>query len=89
MDAKNTIFYRIKNVEFRTKKRAFVGSISVLISRNLLLKASFARSLGKHALSKTICRDWFRRFQNNDFDVNDKEGFGQPKFEDRELEALL
>ena len=26
-----------------------------------------------HALSKTICRDWFRLFKNNDFDVEDKE----------------
>ena len=42
------------------------------------------------ALSKTTCRDWFRRFKNNDFDVEDKERSGTPKkFEDEELEALL
>ena len=28
---------------------------------------------GDHALSETTCRDWFRRFKNNDFDVEDKE----------------
>lgn len=39
---------------------------------------------------KTTCRDWFRWFEDNDFDVNDKERPGQPKkFEDEELEALL
>ncbi|EFN78223.1 Histone-lysine N-methyltransferase SETMAR, partial [Harpegnathos saltator] len=43
-----------------------------------------------HALSETTCRDWFRRFKNNDFDVEDKERSGAPKkFEDEELEALL
>ena len=32
----------------------------------------------------------FRRFENNDFDVEDKERSGAPeKFEDEELEALL
>jgi len=45
---------------------------------------------GDHALSETTCRDWFRRFKNNDFDVEDKERSGAPKkFEDKELEALL
>jgi len=45
---------------------------------------------GDHVLSETICRDWFRCFKNNDFDVEDKERSGAPKkFEDEELEALL
>jgi len=45
---------------------------------------------GEHAISKTTCRDWFRRFQNNNFDMNDKEWSGQPKkFEDEKLEILL
>lgn len=45
---------------------------------------------GDQALSETTCRDWFRRFKNNDFDVEDKERSGAPKkFEDEELEALL
>ena len=36
------------------------------------------------------CRDWFRRFKNNDFYVEDKERSGTPKnFEDEELEKLL
>lgn len=45
---------------------------------------------GDNALSNTTCRDWFRRFKNNDFDLEDKERSGAPtKFEDEELEALL
>ena len=45
---------------------------------------------GEHALSKTTCRDWFRRFKNDDFDLQDKERSGAPKkFKDEELEALL
>jgi len=45
---------------------------------------------GNHALSETICRDWFTRFRNNDFDIKDKERSGGPKkFEGEESEALL
>ena len=36
------------------------------------------------------CREWFRRFKDEDFSVEDKLHSGQPKnFEDKELEALL
>ncbi|KAG5319240.1 MOS1T transposase, partial [Pseudoatta argentina] len=36
------------------------------------------------------CRDWFRRFKNNDFELEDKERSGAPKkFQDKELEQLL
>jgi len=35
------------------------------------------------------CREWFRRFKDGDFSVEDKSRFGQSKkFEDKELEAL-
>ncbi|KAG5322328.1 MOS1T transposase, partial [Pseudoatta argentina] len=43
-----------------------------------------------NALSDTACRDWFRRFKNNDFELEDKERSGAPKtFQDKELEQLL
>ncbi|KAG5322907.1 MOS1T transposase, partial [Pseudoatta argentina] len=43
-----------------------------------------------NALSDTTCRDWFRRFKNNDFELEDKERSGAPKkFQDKELEQLL
>ena len=36
------------------------------------------------------CREWFRRFKNGDFSVENKPRCGQPKkFEDKELEALI
>ena len=45
---------------------------------------------GDNALSDTTCRDWFRRFKNNDFKLEDKERSGAPKkFEDKELEEIL
>ena len=45
---------------------------------------------GDNALSDTPCRDWFRRFKNNDFKLEDKERSGTPKkFEDKELEEIL
>lgn len=36
------------------------------------------KTYGDHVLSETTCRDWFRfrRFKNNDFDVEDKERSG-------------
>jgi len=50
----------------------------------------FVKTYGDYALSETTCRDWFRRFKNNDFDVEDKERSGAPKkFENEKLEALL
>jgi len=36
------------------------------------------------------CREWFRRFKDGYFNIEDKLRSGQPKkFEDKELEALL
>ena len=45
---------------------------------------------GDNALSDTTSRDWFRRFKNNDFNLEDKERSGAPKkFEHKELEEIL
>jgi len=45
---------------------------------------------GDNAPTDKSCREWFRRFKNDDFSVKDKPRSGQPKkFEDKELEALL
>ncbi|GFV06996.1 mariner Mos1 transposase [Trichonephila clavipes] len=42
------------------------------------------------AISERTCREWFQRFKNGDFDVEDQVGGGREKvFEDAELEALL
>ena len=34
---------------------------------------------GDVALSETTCRDWFRRFKDGDFDVDDRLREGRPK----------
>ncbi|KAG5319477.1 MOS1T transposase, partial [Pseudoatta argentina] len=48
------------------------------------------QTYGDNALSDTTCRDWFRRFKNNDFELEDKERSGAlKKFQDKELEQLL
>ena len=45
---------------------------------------------GDNALSDTTCRDWFRRFKNNDFKLEDKERSGAPKkFENKEKKENL
>jgi len=45
---------------------------------------------GDTAPTDKSCREWFRRFKDEDFSVEDKPRSGQPKkFEDKELEALL
>ncbi|GBP03845.1 Mariner Mos1 transposase [Eumeta japonica] len=49
-----------------------------------------ADTYGDNALSDTTCKDCFRRFKNNDFELEDKERSGAPKkFEDEKLEKLL
>lgn len=45
---------------------------------------------GEVAISERTCREWFQRFKNGDFNVEDQHGGGREKvFEDAELEALL
>jgi len=42
------------------------------------------------ALSETTCRDWFRRFNDDNFDLSDKKRENRPrKVEDCQLHALL
>ena len=44
---------------------------------------------GDNAPTDNSFREWFRRFKNGDFSIEDKPRSGQPKkFEDKELEAL-
>lgn len=43
-----------------------------------------------NALSNTTCRDWFRRFKNNDFEIEAKDRSGaSKKCKDEKLEELL
>ena len=50
---------------------------TTLFKRNLHLKYRIlVETYSDHALSDTTCRDWFRHFKNNDFEVKDKEQSG-------------
>ena len=45
---------------------------------------------GSHALGRSQCFEWFKRFKSGDFGVRDEERGKPPKkFKDGELEALL
>ena len=45
---------------------------------------------GEAAISERCCREWFQKFKNGEFDVEDKERSGRPRVcEDAELESLL
>jgi len=50
----------------------------------------FVEAYGDNALSETTCRDWFRRFNDGNFDLSDKKRENRPrKVEDCQLQALL
>jgi len=45
---------------------------------------------GEHALGKSQCFEWFKKFKSGDFNVrNEERGKPPKKFEDSELQALL
>jgi len=45
---------------------------------------------GEHALGKSQCFEWFKKFKSGDFDVrNEERGKPLKKFEDNKLQALL
>jgi len=49
-----------------------------------------SNTYGEAAISERTYREWFQRFKNDDFDVEDRYSGGREKvFEDAELEALL
>lgn len=63
---------------FKLKKSAAEG-------HRLLVEA-----YGDHALSKSQCEVWFRRFRSGDFDLSNKDrGKPSKKYEDAQLQALL
>ncbi|GFT11691.1 mariner Mos1 transposase [Trichonephila clavipes] len=49
-----------------------------------------SNTYGEATISERTCQEWFQRFKNGDFDVEDQHGGRREKvFEDAELEALL
>lgn len=88
------LYFKALNMSDFVPRKVYLRGILLhyFIQKNSVAEAHrfFVETYGDHALSETTCRDWFRRFKNYDFDVEDKERSGAPKtFEDEELEALL
>ena len=75
----NKVYLRGILLHYFIQKKSAAEALRILVE-----------TYGDNALSETTCRDWFRRFKNNDFELEDKERSGAPKkFEDKELEELL
>ena len=51
-------------------------------------EAASSNAYGEVAISERTCHEWFQRFKNGDFDVEDRHS-GREVFEDAELEVLL
>jgi len=50
----------------------------------------FSNTYGETAISERTCREWFQRFNNGDFDIENRHSGGREKlFKDAELEALF
>ena len=94
-------FYQY-NIFFCVRKCRVLSRISVIHLRKLLiyffnLKKSAAdvyrllvEIYAEAALSERCGREWFQKFKNGEFDIEDKERSGRPKVcEDAKLEALL
>jgi len=49
-----------------------------------------SNTYGEIAISERTCHEWFQRFKNGDFDIENRHGDGKEKaFKDAEFEALL
>ena len=66
-------------------REALLFCFSLKKSHRILVEA-----YGDNALSETTCRDWFRRFNDDNFDLSDKKRENWPrKVEDCQLQTLL
>ena len=93
-NVKKFVFHSVKHVRFCVSKKVYLEGILLhyFIQKKSAAKAYriLVGAYSDNVLPETICRDWFRHFKNNDFDVEDKDRSGAPKrFEEEELEALL
>ena len=54
------------------------------------LKKTAAEAYGEHALGKSQCFEWFKKFRNGNFDARNEDRQRPPKkFRDSELQASL
>ena len=96
-----TVYFNVNEVILLVLKMSTFVPIKVYL-RGILLQyfiqnkyaaeahGILVETYGDTALSDTTCRNWFRRFKNSDFKLEDKERSGAPrKFEDKDLEEVL
>lgn len=78
----------VENIKMHSNKAAFAENFIVKNAAEMNLFLVDTHS--EHAPSNTTCKQWFRQFSNNDFDVDYKErGGASKKFKDTILRALL
>jgi len=76
------------------KKKAYAGSFAFLFQFEeigcRIASNTYTVKVCDNALSETMCRDWFRRFNDDNFNLSDKKRENRPrKIEDCQLQALL
>ena len=83
----NNIYFFFRTLVFCLKKKHMRKALlfnlkkSTVESHRMLVEA-----YSDNALSETTCRDWFRRFKNDNFDLSDKKRENRPrKVEDCQL----
>ena len=71
-------------------KKAYAGSFAFLFQFEEIGCRIASNAYGDNALSETTCRDWFRWFIDDNFDLSDKKRENRPrKVEDCQLQAFL
>ena len=87
----NDLFFIALNMSDFMPKKVLAGNLTVLLKKSAAeLHRILVETHSNGALLEITCRDWFKRFKNNDFNGEDKAYSSTPKkFEDEELEALL
>lgn len=54
-----------------------------------VVEAMICAALDEDTVTHKMCKKWYQRFRNGDFDLSDRQRPGQPqKFDDEELELL-
>jgi len=70
------------NIEFCANKMQFAGSFAFLLSFEEKCCWKSTKAYGDYT---STCEYWFQCYKKNDFDTEDKERPGQPKFEDEKV----
>ena len=85
-----TIFSFVIMSSFLLKEKTCAESFAFLFQFEEIGCRIASNACGVNALLETTCRDWFRWFNDDNFDLSDKKRENRPrKVEDCQLQALL